>query len=207
MMTAAILVKAARDASARALLMSAAKGLGIVHEKINDGIWIIGGSGVVYFVFDCIYEGILRMKDVLRIWVLILGSLPLIFMNTLIFFLVFAWFDQIFRRLRASNQTYKSKLLKQFAVVLGISAGISVIWTILEIIVKVFRNYEDIWKWGWLYIGIWDMIFLLMILSLMVIWRINTNSNLLASSHELRNQDDDLASEEESKYGIELEKY
>ena len=128
-------------------------------------------------------------------------------MNTLIFFLVFAWFDQIFRRLRASNQTYKSKLLKQFAVVLGISAGISVIWTILEIIVKVFRNYEDIWKWGWLYIGIWDMIFLLMILSLMVIWRINTNSNLLASSHELRNQDDDLASEEESKYGIELEKY
>lgn len=58
----------------------------------------------------------------------------------------------------------------------------------------------------WLYIGIWDGIFLIVVVSLMVIWRVSKNSKLLAESQELRIDDNELSHEEEGKYGIELSK-
>ena len=109
--------------------------------------------------------------------------------------------------MKTSNQNYKLALLKQFATILGIGGSISVIWTIIDSLTRIFVDKEQTWEWFWLHIGIWDLIFLVMVISLLFIWRINSNSKLLASSHELRsNDDDELSIEVEEKYGIELAK-
>jgi Lung seven transmembrane receptor len=202
----AVLTKAIRDSFGRVLLMGAAKGWGIIHEEISSGVWIIVTSGILYFFFDIAYEVIIRVHEGIPLWMLLLVSLPLIVLNTLVFYFVFAWFSQVFYTLNLLKQLYKLRLLKQFAFVLGIAGTISIIWTIVDTLARVFLNKENTWQWMWLYIGIWDIIFLLLVISLMIIWRINKNSKLLATSQEIRSDDNELSYEEEEKYGVELAK-
>ena len=201
-----IIIKAFRDSLVRILLMAAAKGLGISWETIKTKPWVIYASGISYFVFDAIYEGIARTHDYIDLWLLLLISFPLILLNTAIFYLIFSWFAQTFYRLNFLKQNYKLKLLKQFAYVLGFAGIFSVLWGVLEHLGRFFLTKERIWKWTWLYIGIWDIIFLMVVISLMVIWRVSENSKLLAVIQELRDDDNELSHEEEAKYGIELSK-
>jgi len=86
---------------------------------------------------------------------------------------------------------------------LAIGAIISVLWTLVEVFTKAFLHIEEYWKLLWLYIGIWDIIFLLMMISFIVIWKIDEKSELLAHSYEIHGEED-LSYEQEEAYGIEL---
>lgn len=201
------ITKGIRDSVGRALLMGAAKGWGIVHDKISEHFLLIVISAVLYFIVDVAYEITFRTRLHTSFSLMITLSIGLVLLNTFVFYCIFLWFAQIFERLDTSNQRYKLKLFKRFATILAVGAVICIVWTIAETLGKFFLDFETIWHYSWLYIAVWDVIFLLMVLSLLVVWRIETNSKLLASHHELRNQDDELSAEEEGKYGIELSKY
>lgn len=205
MLLITVATKALRDSLGRSLLMAAAKGWGISHETFTSDLYLIIISGIFYFVLDFAYETVMKTNSDSQLWLILLVSLPLIIMNTFIFYFVFAWFAQIFYRLKLLKQSYKLRLLKQFATILGLAGGISVCWTIVELLSRFFLRIDDTWRWSWLFIGIWDIIFLLLVLGLIVIWRINDKSIYLATSQQIHNDDEELSKEEEEeKYGIEL---
>lgn len=187
--------------------MAAARGWGITQDNSSNKAWIIYLSGVVYFLFDLIYLITFKVQESLELYLLLLVSFPLIVLNTLIFYLIFSWFSQTLYKLNFLKQSYKLRLVKQFALLLGLAGLVSVIWGMLETLARFFWKQSDMWKWDWLYIGIWEAIFLILVISLIVIWRVSKNSKLLAITHEIRDDDHEISQEEEeAKYGIELSK-
>jgi Lung seven transmembrane receptor len=203
LLSTAVVIKAFKDSAGRVLLMAAAKGWGITEETVKSKLCFNYTIGILYFIFDLLYESVYKFDESIEIWELILISAPLIALNTIIFYLVFSWFSSIFYRLTFLQQKYKLDLLKQFASVLGFTGVISVVWGLAETLGRFFFKKDEAWQWGWVYAGIWDIIFLMLVISLMVIWRISTNSKLLAMSQELQDRDSEN-SKSEDKHVIEL---
>lgn len=198
-----IIFKGLRDSAGRSLLMAASHGWGIVNDNPPYKNYIIYCCGFTYFIFDVVYEGSIKLYHEGELWALIVTTLPLILTNSVIFYFVFAWFVQSFIRLRLMRQVYKLGLIKKFSFILILGAIISVLWTIVEVFTKVFLHIEEYWKILWLYIGIWDLIFLLMVISFMVVWKVDENSEMLANSYQVQ-VEEDLSYEQEEGYGIEL---
>ena len=201
--TAAIFLKSFKDSLGRVLLLAASRGIGIIPpspESKNSSLYILG---VLYFTFDLIYQISLKLSSRPDLFSLVVLSFPLILLNTIIFYYIFTWFSKTVFTLKFSKQEYKLKLLKQFAVVLGLGGILSLVWGVLEIISRFFFK-RNIWWVTSLYFAIWDMIFFFIVSSLIVIWRVNLNSRLLADTQELRNEDHEISHEDEGKYGIEL---
>ncbi|OMJ80586.1 hypothetical protein SteCoe_19128 [Stentor coeruleus] len=202
-----IIIKSFKDSFGRVLLMGAARGWGITKDISKNKGWTIYLTGIVYFIFDFIYLITFKVEESFELYLLLLASFPLIVLNTLIFFFVFSWFSKILYKLNFLKQNYKLKLVKQFALLLGLAGLASVIWGTLEILARFFWKQSDMWKWDWLYIGIWEAIFLILVISLIAIWRVSKNSKLLAITQEIRDDDNEISQEEEeAKYGIELSK-
>jgi hypothetical protein len=200
-----VLAKSLRDALGRSLLLAASHGWGIVDDNPPFGKCIIYVCGVLYFLFDVVYEGFSKTYAENELWVLMATTLPLVLTNALIFYFVFAWFAQVYVRLQQMGQAYKITLLRKFACVLFVGGFVSVLWTVVEVVTKSFLQVEEYWTGLWLYIGIWDLIFMLMTVSFMIIWKIDENSQILAHAYQIRS-DDDLSSEREGNMGIELSK-
>jgi hypothetical protein len=199
----AIVIKSFKDALGRVLLMAASRGVGIIQisgDVSNKGLYILG---TFYFVFDLSYQIPLKMMQHPELFYLVLLSLPLITLNTVVFYYIFSWFSKTVFRLKFYKQEYKLKLLKQFAVVLGIGGLCSLVWGIVEIIARFFLK-RSIWWVNCLYFAVWDLIFFFLVTSLIVVWRVNTNSKLLADTQELRDEDHEISHEDEGKFGIEL---
>ena len=200
-----IATKSLRDSVGRCLLLAASYGWGIVDDNPPYGNRIIYVCGLLYFIFDVVYETTNKVYLDNELWVIILSTLPLILINSLIFYFVFAWFVQVYMRLKLMAQSYKIELFRKFACVLFVGGLISVLWTIIEILTKSFLSIEDYWAGIWLYTGIWDLIFMLMTVSFMIIWRIDEKSQFLAHAYQIRSEDD-LECEKEENYGVELVK-
>ena len=200
-----IATKSLRDSVGRCLLLAASYGWGIVDDNPPYGNRIIYFCGFFYFIFDAVYETVNKVYLDNELWVIILSTLPLVLINSLIFYFVFAWFVQVYMRLKLMAQSYKIELFRKFACVLFVGGLVSVLWTIIEILTKSFLLIEDYWTGIWLYTGIWDLIFMLMTVSFMIIWKIDEKSQFLAQAYQIRSEDD-LESEKEEKYGVELVK-
>jgi len=201
----AVIVKSFKDALGRTLLIAASKGLGIIqttHSGSNSLLYILG---ILYFAFDLVYQISFKLDHNPEMLLLIGLSIPLILLNTTIFYLIFSWFSKTFFRLKFYKQEYKLKLMKQFALVLGIGGLISLVWGGLEILARHFWK-RNIWWVNSMYFAVWDLIFFFVIISLLVIWRVNVNSKLLADTQELRDDEHEISHEDEGKFGIELSK-
>jgi hypothetical protein len=201
----AILVKSFKDAFGRILLMAAARGWGITIDASTSKTWLILFSGTLYFIFDVVYQVVLRYTHQMELRLLLLISGPLVALNTLIFYFVFSWFSQTFYKLNFYKQVYKLSLLRQFACVLGLAGLISLIWGVLETVFRFFIR-KHYWWTEWVYIAFWDIIFFLLVVALMVIWRVSEKSKLLAVTQEIRDSEHDISQEDEGKFGIELGK-
>ena len=193
----AILLKAVRDSICRTLLLSAAKGWGITKPSLGSARPRIIAIGTFYFFFSLLYETAVKTTGVRETALLTMLSFPLILLNTLIFYCVYSWLIKSFSKLTNQGQLYKLKLLTQFGWVLGISGTVCVLWTVTESLVRLLFHFEQVWMWHWLFIGVWDVIFFLGVLSVMVVWRLNSHSKMLAYIEEI--QDSELSHEEEEK--------
>ena len=199
----AIILKSFKNALGRVLLLAASRGIGIIPsspDSKNSSLYLLG---VLYFIFDLVYQIPLKLTSYPGLIYLVVLSIPLIVLNTIIFFYIFSWFSKTVFRLKFYKQEYKLKLLKQFAVVLSLGGVLSLVWGTLEIIAR-FSFKKNFWWVNCLYFLIWDLIFFFVVTSLIVIWRVNMNSRLLADTQELRDEDHEISHEDEGKYGIEL---
>ncbi|CAG9320882.1 unnamed protein product [Blepharisma stoltei] len=200
-----IFLKALRDGLGRVLLLCASKGWGIVHSTLGDSLKLILVTGSLYVIFDMIYEAVLRTHESAELWITLLVSLPLVIINTFVLYLMFSWLVLLFFQLTQNKQNFKLGLFKQFGWALAIVGGLSALWTIVESFIKFIWPKDEVWHWYWMFIAVWDVVFFIVIISVMIIWRVNERSKLLAFSEEVQ-EDDELSFEEEEKAGIELTK-
>ena len=130
-----------------------------------------------------------------RDWAILLSSIPLISLNILVLFMIHTSIIKILEELNRQKQRYKIQLLMSFGWVIGIAAAIYAIWGVTETILKYIYSRNGIWKYDWIFISIWDLIFILVALSMVCIWRVNKHSQTLAFSHQLGGDDDHLSEE------------
>lgn len=202
---AAIIVKSFKDSLGRTLLLAASRGLGIIPSSYSGSLSSLYILGFLYFIFDLIYQIVFKLNHNSELLLLMGLSIPLIILNTIIFYQIFSCFSKTFFRLKFYKQEYKLKLMKQFAFVLGIGGLASLMWGGLEILARYFWK-RNVWWLNSMYFAVWDLIFFFVIISLLVIWRVTVSSKLLAYSQELKDDEHEISHEDENKYGIELSK-
>ena len=200
--TTAIVLKCFKDSLGRFLLLSASQGIGIVPQSPDNKPCSLSTFGFCYFLSDLSYQISSKLSGPGLIYQVSL-SVPLILFNTVIFHFIILWFSRTAFKLKQSKQEYKLKLLKQFSVVLGLGGVLSLAWGVLNIIAWFFFNRNSWWL-NCMSFAIWDLVFFFIVASLVVLWRVNLNSKLLAGTQELRNQDHGIPHEDEGKFGIEL---
>ncbi|ROT61119.1 hypothetical protein C7M84_021136 [Penaeus vannamei] len=182
------LASCAKRTLARMLVIIVSLGFGIVKPRLGVILHRVVGVGLLYFVLSSI-EGCTRalqsrsdpQKQVL------LASLPLSLLESAICLWIFTGLVQTTRILRLRRNLVKLSLYRHFTNTLAFAVIASVIFMVWSIRYHQFEKCLTDWKELWVDDAYWHVLFAVVLLVIMILWRPSNN-----------NQEDDLKWVEEN---------
>lgn len=193
------LVSCAKRTLARMLVIIVSLGFGIVKPRLGMILHRVVGVGLLYFILASV-EGCTRIlqsrtdphKKVL------LGLLPLALLESAICFWIFAALVQTTRTLRLRRNLVKLSLYRHFTNTLAFAVLASVIFMLWSLRYHLFEQCITDWKELWVDDAYWHVLFAIILLVIMILWRPSNNNQRFAFS-PLLDDGSDADDEEEGE--------
>ncbi|CAL4066636.1 unnamed protein product, partial [Meganyctiphanes norvegica] len=193
------LVSCAKRTVARMLIIIVSQGFGIVKPRLGIVLQRVVGVGLIYFVLASI-EGCTRelqprndpQKQVM------MASLPLALLESAICFWIFTALVATTRTLRLRRNLTKLALYRHFTTTLAFAVIASVIFMLWSIRYHKLEECLNDWKELWVDDAYWHLLFALVLLVIMILWR-PTNNNQRFAFSPLLDDGSDADDEEESE--------
>ncbi|KAK7070884.1 Transmembrane protein 87A [Halocaridina rubra] len=193
------LVSCAKRTLARMLVIIVSLGFGIVKPRLGVILHRVVGVGLLYFILASI-EGCTRAlqsrNDPQR--QVLLASLPLSLLESAICFWIFTALVQTTRTLRLRRNLVKLSLYRHFTNTLAFGVIASVIFMLWSIRYHQFEDCVTDWKEIWVDDAYWHVLFAIILLVIMILWRPSNNNQRFAFS-PLLDDGSDADDEEESE--------
>ncbi|XP_069939583.1 transmembrane protein 87A [Cherax quadricarinatus] len=173
------LVSCAKRTLARMLVIIVSLGFGIVKPRLGVVLHRVVGVGLLYFVLASI-EGCTRALQV-RIdpqRQVLLASLPLSLLESAICFWIFTALVQTTRTLRLRRNLVKLSLYRHFTNTLAFAVIASIIFMLWSIRYHQFETCLTDWKELWVDDAYWHVLFAIVLLVIMVLWRPSNNNQV-----------------------------
>ena len=91
------------------------------------------------------------------------------------------FYPQTAERPVTAETEVQTEVVRSFGWILGIAASVYVVWGITENTLKCLYTKDTIWEFAWVFIAMWDLIFVLVVMSMMCEWTSFWNAGLLLS--------------------------
>ncbi|KAG5890066.1 hypothetical protein JTB14_003631 [Gonioctena quinquepunctata] len=185
-------VSCAKRTLARMLVVIVSLGFGIVKPRLGATLHRVVGVGLLYF-FLAASEGYLRItkanndpsRDVL------VASVPLAVLDSAICWWIFSALVNTTRTLRLRRNETKLTLYRHFTNTLIFSVVASVIFMLYCIKIHHFVNCLKVWKDLWIDEAYWHILFSMLLLVIMILWRPTNNNQRYAFVPLLDTGDDE----------------
>ncbi|KDR08347.1 hypothetical protein L798_01305 [Zootermopsis nevadensis] len=206
------LVSCGKRTLARMLVIIVSLGFGIVKPRLGPMLHRVVGTGVLYFTLAAIesYLRVMHPKNDPSNQTLI-ASIPLAVLDSAICWWIFTSLVQTTRTLRLRRNLVKLSLYRHFTNTLIFSVISSVIFMLYSIKYHRFATCLTDWKELWVDEAYWHLLFSVLLLVIMILWRPTNNNQRYAFTPLLDAADDDDDEEEEQfvndAYGVKMRGY
>lgn len=193
------LVSCAKRTLARMLVIIVSFGFGVVKPRLGIVLHRVVGVGLLYFILASI-EGCTRALqsrfDPQR--QVLLASLPLSLLESAICFWIVTALVQTTRTLRLRRNLVKLSLYRHFTNTLVFAVVVSVIFMLWSIRYHKYEKCVTDWKELWVDDAYWHVLFAIVLLVIMILWRPSNNNQRFAFT-PLLDDGSDADDEEESE--------
>uniref|UniRef100_UPI00398E43BF transmembrane protein 87A-like isoform X2 n=1 Tax=Pristiophorus japonicus TaxID=55135 RepID=UPI00398E43BF len=174
------LLSALKRSLARVLVIIVSLGYGIVKPRLGAMLHRVVGVGVLYLIFSTI-EGILRVTGE-NFDLALLAFIPLAVLDTALCWWIFISLTQTMKMLKLRRNIVKLSLYRHFTntLIFAVIASIFfIIWT-----TKKFRlaDCQSDWRERWIDDAFWRLLFSIILLVIMILWRPSANNQRFAFS-------------------------
>ncbi|XP_060684731.1 transmembrane protein 87A-like isoform X1 [Hemiscyllium ocellatum] len=174
------LLSALKRSLARVLVIIVSLGYGIVKPRLGAMLHRVVGVGVLYLIFSAI-EGILRVTGE-NFDLALLAFIPLAVLDTALCWWIFISLTQTMKMLKLRRNVVKLSLYRHFTntLIFAVIASIFfIIWT-----TKKFRlaDCQSDWRERWIDDAFWRLLFSVILLVIMILWRPSANNQRFAFS-------------------------
>ena len=115
------------------------------------------------------------------------------------------FYPQTAERPVTAETEVQTEVVRSFGWILGIVASVYVVWRITENTLKSLYTKDTILEFAWVFSAMWDLIFVLVVMSMMCIWRVNEHSEMLAYSCQIGAEDESLSEEARLAYLVKID--
>ncbi|XP_052850857.1 transmembrane protein 87A [Drosophila gunungcola] len=193
-------VSCAKRTLARMLVIIMSLGFGIVKPRLGPMLHRVVGIGTLYFVLACV-ESYLRITNVKTDRSeLLVASIPLAVLDTGICWWIFTSLVQTTRTLRLRRNMVKLSLYRHFTNTLIFAVIASVIFMLFALRLRRIENCTPGWRDIWIDTGFWHILFSVLLLVIMILWRPTNNNQRYAFTPLLDNPEDEDDEDEEDQF-------
>ncbi|KAL5009234.1 hypothetical protein ScPMuIL_014815 [Solemya velum] len=191
------LVSCLKRMLARMLVIIVSLGFGIVKPRLGPTLHKVLGVGALYFTFASI-EGCMRALAPKgdQSTDLLLAAVPLAVTDASICWWISFDLVQTTRTLRLKRNIVKLSLYRHFTNTLIFAVLASIVYMIWSIVQHKMKTCLTDWKELWVDDAYWHLLFSILLLVIMLLWRPTANNQRYAFTPLLDSAEDDL--EEES---------
>ncbi|XP_067895784.1 transmembrane protein 87A-like isoform X2 [Heterodontus francisci] len=175
------LLSALKRSLARVLVIIVSLGYGIVKPRLGAMLHRVIGVGVLYLIFSAI-EGILRVTGTPFANLALVGNISLSLIDSCVLWWIFISLTQTMKMLKLRRNVVKLSLYRHFTntLIFAVIASIFfIIWT-----TKKFRlaDCQSDWRERWIDDAFWRLLFSVILLVIMILWRPSANNQRFAFS-------------------------
>ncbi|XP_011189488.2 transmembrane protein 87A [Zeugodacus cucurbitae] len=199
-------VSCAKRTLARMLVIIMSLGFGIVKPRLGPMLHRVVGVGTLYFVLACV-ESYLRVTSTKTDEQLV-AAIPLAVLDTGICWWIFTSLVQTTRTLRLRRNMVKLSLYRHFTNTLIFSVLASVLFMLYALHLRKTQNCTPFWRNIWFDTAFWHVLFSVLLLVIMILWRPTNNNQRYAFTPLLDAPDDEDDDEEDQfvadAYGVKM---
>ncbi|XP_041070670.1 transmembrane protein 87A-like isoform X1 [Carcharodon carcharias] len=175
------LLSALKRSLARVLVIIVSLGYGIVKPRLGAMLHRVVGVGVLYLIFSAI-EGILRVTGTPLVTLALVGNITLSLIDSCVIWWIFISLTQTMKMLKLRRNVVKLSSYRHFTntLIFAVIASIFfIIWT-----TKKFRlaDCQSDWRERWIDDAFWRLLFSVILLVIMILWRPSANNQRFAFS-------------------------
>ncbi|XP_075927157.1 transmembrane protein 87A isoform X3 [Petromyzon marinus] len=189
------LLSALKRTLARLLVIIVSLGYGIVKPRLGTTMYKVVGVGMLYLIFSSV-EGILRISGEQNSVNVLYSDIALAFIDSCVIYWIFISLYQTMKMLMLRRNVVKLSLYRHFTntLIFAIIASlIFIIWTTRKF---RFAECQSDWRELWVEEAFWRLLFSLILLVIMVLWRPSANNQRYAFTPLLDNDEDEDEEEE-----------
>ncbi|KAJ1519325.1 hypothetical protein ONE63_004624 [Megalurothrips usitatus] len=190
------LISCAKRTLARMLVIIVSLGFGIVKPRLGAMLHRVVSTGILYFVLAAV-ECYKRVMSSTRSYDLFIASLPLALLDSAFCWWIFSNLVQTMRTLRLRRNLVKLSLYRHFSNALYFSVIASCCFMVYSIRFHRMTECLTQWKELWIDEAYWHILFSLILLVIMILWRPTNNNQRYAFTPLLDNPEDEDDEEEQ----------
>lgn len=194
-------VSCAKRTLARMLVIIVSLGFGIVKPRLGPMLHRVVGTGILYFVLASV-ESYLRVVHDKSDPSNQIASIPLAVLDSAICWQIFSSLVQTTRTLRLRRNTAKLGLYRHFTNTLIFSVISSIIFMLYSMKYHRFATCIADWKGLWHDDAFWHVLFSVILLVIMILWRPTNNNQRYAFTPLLDNPEDEDEDDEEEDHFV-----
>lgn len=185
------IVSCLKKTLARMLVIIVSVGFGVVKPRLGSTLHKVVGVGFVYFIL-CSIEAVVRASKVQHDSQKQkqLVALPLTLLEVGICWWIFTALVNTTRALRLRRNEVKLSLYRHFTNTLIFAVLASVVFMAWSLIMHIFTTCLKDWTELWIDVAFWHILFSVILLVIMILWRPTNNNQRYAFSPLLDNDED-----------------
>nr|CAB3267119.1 transmembrane protein 87A-like [Phallusia mammillata] len=197
------IVSALKRSVARMLVIIVSLGFGIVKPRLGPMLHRVIGVGILYFVL-AVVEAMVRndaaLHDSEKNKSIMFAFLPLAILDSIICWWIFVSLLQTMKTLRLRRNTTKLSLYRHFSnlIIFCVLASVTMLLWSISLHNKVCLSD---WSELWMDTAFWPILFSVILLVIMILWRPTANNQRYAYSPMIDGNDSELDEMEESMLG------
>ncbi|VDM32029.1 unnamed protein product [Hydatigera taeniaeformis] len=179
----ALIVSCVKRTLARFLLLIVCVGYGITKSRLGTAYRRIVWICIVYLVCSLFDSGLRafhpRFKPSLAV---LIGGLPMIAVDLAILWWSFSYLVSTLRETRMRRNKVKYRLYRIFSALLIAVAVVSVLCMCVSIFLLHWKPCTRAWRYIWFDETFWQLLFFIVLLTIVVLWRPSSTNKLYARS-------------------------
>ncbi|XP_067009902.1 transmembrane protein 87A isoform X1 [Anabrus simplex] len=204
------LVSCGKRMLARMLVIIVSLGFGIVKPRLGSMLHRVVFVGILYFVLASVesYLRVMHPKNASN--QILVASIPLAVLDSAICWWIFTSLVQTTRTLRVRRNLVKLSLYRHFTNTLIFSVVSSVVFMLYSIRYHRFNPCLTDWKELWVDDAYWHLLFSILLLVIMILWRPTNNNQRYAFTPLLDAPEDDEEEDEQfvnDAFGVKMRGY
>lgn len=197
--TSGVFLGVLKRSLSRVLVQLVSLGYGVVRPSLGDEMGRVVGLGGVYCFVSLVYAALSALPNSSRpadgptYDLLSIAVFSLAVVDTTFYIWVFTSINNLITSLAARRQVVKWMLYKNFRNILVTLLIFACVWTIYSssIFLKDVGGSQTNWKEKWTVEASWECIYLVVLVSIAILWAPSKNAQRYAHSMEIGQQDDD----------------